>query len=129
MASICAFVLKDKGASASASELEAMLAPARFPGEGSAAVKTWKNIGVAAYDRFGAGAEGCLFEDDELLVACDAEIYNAVDLGGKAGAEAALVATLFKRKGKDWWRDAQGVYAVFIWQKHAERGLAFSDRI
>lgn len=135
MSGICGIVMKD-GRPASRADAEAMASAIREGTDGSTASLAWNHVAVSAYDRFGAGARGMIHEDDAVILAVDGEIYNHDALAGgpeaagrAGGGEAALVARLYAQRGEDWWKDARGVFGVFLWDKRKDRGYAFSDRI
>lgn len=138
MSGICGFAMKD-GRPAAQAEAEAMASALREGRDGSVASLAWKHVAVSAYDRFGGNARGMVHDDDDVILAVDGEIYNHDQLGAPAGGpdeagrggagEGALVARLYRQKGEDWWKDARGVFGVFLWDKRKDKGYAFTDRI
>jgi asparagine synthase (glutamine-hydrolysing) len=96
--------------------------------------RTFKNIGVGIYDQFGDGSERFIYENDRILVICDAEIYhseNIIDFDEQTPSfsEAKIIADLYLKYEEKWWENIEGVYGVFIWDKINEKGLVYTDRI
>ena len=131
MSGICVLVKNDPSAKVAESDMEP-LASAMAPSEGTSRVhsKTHDNVGFAAVDRFGRGRDRFFWENGDILVVCDADLYNAKDLDPDPdAAEPALVGRLYLRHGKEWWRDVRGVYSAFVWDKGSRKGFAFTDRL
>lgn len=127
MSGICGLVKAD--APVSREDMEALLAPLAKTGPGKAGFALAGNVGVGYFDRFGDG-EGCLHEDEAVLVVCDAELYNHRDLAGEgAFSEAALIASLYRKHGIKWSEPVVGVYAAFIWDKKSRMASVYSDRV
>ncbi|MBW8886697.1 MAG: hypothetical protein JF616_02970 [Fibrobacteres bacterium] len=98
------------------------------------ASRAFSNVAAGAIDALKGDSGQCLYEDEAVLVACDAEIYNGKELAGSAGVpenagEAALIAALYRRHGESWFEKVAGIYGVFIYDKGKRKGLAFSDRL
>lgn len=145
MGAICVIVNKKGGGEApEASRVGSMLAAAaadQYPQGGlqsgsgappAPACKAFRRVAAGALDALGGHSERGLYEDDAVLVACDAEIYNAKELevGGPRGlSEAALIARLYAIHGEKWWEGVRGAYGVFIWDKAKDTGLLFTDRL
>jgi asparagine synthase (glutamine-hydrolysing) len=124
MGSICVLIEKDGSARADADLAAGTL--------GNGAVgRAAGRVAVAVRDPlFGESGRG-LYEDDAVLIACDAEFYNARELMPQDGraSEAAIIAALYRKSGEDWWKPVRGVFGAFIWDKAKEKGLLFTDRL
>lgn len=119
-----------KGGTAQASWIDGMLAAAEaaWPqGKRVSALGVAGRAAAGAIELQDGGSARLCYEDDQVLVACDAEIYNAADLDRSAAGEAALIAGLYKRHGEDWHKSARGQFGVFLWDKAKEIGYAWSD--
>lgn len=132
MGGICILIHKSRESVAESGSVKNMIS-AVLPNAGGTSVSAqWKNIAVGAYDTLGMDMGRCLFESDQLLVVCDAEFYNGREFAHPQNqnlVEASFVAHLYHKKGLDWWKDLRGVWSVFIWDKQAEKGWAFRDRV
>jgi asparagine synthase (glutamine-hydrolysing) len=131
MSGICALVGSAGAGQPEPGVLESLLKTLARPGSGKGAVLRHGRVGVCAFDQFGGDPARFLFEDADVLVACDAEIHNHKELGEGARlfSEAALIARLWKEKGDDWWKPLRGTYSAFIWDKAKSVGSAYTDRI
>ncbi len=132
MAGICVLIHKDRERPAEASVTAAMIDSVLAQGTGARVTAACKNAAVGAYDSMGSDMRRYLFEDDRVLVVCDAELYNRKDWLEAAAedfSEAAVIAALYNKHGRDWWRKVHGVWAAFIWDKTENKGWAFRDRI
>lgn len=133
MAGICAWLKRDPRAVVGAAELTAMLEALAGKGDPGIHILTAAGAGVGVHDRFGRGARRMLFEDDGMLAAVDAEIYNFRDFpegrDPEGFSEAALAARLYREQGDQWWRGIRGVYAAVFFDKRTGSAMAFTDRI
>jgi asparagine synthase (glutamine-hydrolysing) len=90
-------------------------------GAGSAA-------GVAASVRF---ATQQVYGDGEILLACDADLYNEAELtvlaGGRADGTAALLAALYRRLGCDFVKKLSGNFSLVLWDERERRLVAAVD--
>jgi asparagine synthase (glutamine-hydrolysing) len=72
---------------------------------------------------------------DQLLVACDAEIYNQRELCNVISGLppnntiAALIAALYLRQGEAFVRELDGVFSLAVWDKQAQKLLLARDRL
>jgi asparagine synthase (glutamine-hydrolysing) len=86
----------------------------------------WKmnsEAGVAVCSRF---ATQQLYENESVLIACDADLYNEDELFeytrprqqsiGEAGT-AALIAALYERFGCDCFAKLRGAFSILIWDR------------
>lgn len=83
--------------------------------------------GVGATSGFAASS---VFQSSRLLVACDANLYNAADLqaayGGSGAAE--LIAALYLRLGESFLEKLRGAFALAIWDAETRTLLIARDR-
>jgi asparagine synthase (glutamine-hydrolysing) len=130
MSGICVIIGKAEGAPPPGEEfLRGFLAPVSgAPHAGKALVRSAGKAGVGAVTHADGEEDRVLFEDDGLLVACDAEFYRAPGPPGRM-AEAARIAELYRKHGREWFRGVHGTFSAFIWDKRAGRGEAYVDRI
>jgi asparagine synthase (glutamine-hydrolysing) len=134
MSGIFGIINKDMHARTDTTVLEKAINSIVHQKTGKVFTRKHQNIGTAAYDQFGDGSERFIYEDNRLLVVCDAEIYNYNDFKNSklplnSFGEAQIIADLFLKKGNLWWQDVQGVYSAFIWDKKENEGFIFTDRI
>src|SRR5690242_4254611 len=85
--------------------------------------------GIGAQVRF-AGQD--VFEDAQLLLACDTDLINIDDLRRQAGpavstGTGAILAALYKRGGTGFLQQLHGGFAVVIWDKRDRRLVAAVD--
>jgi asparagine synthase (glutamine-hydrolysing) len=90
------------------------------------------SAGVAAAIRFGTQQ---VYSDGEVLVACDADLYNEAELLRVAGVEtpapdsrtAFLLAALYRRMGCDFVKKLSGNFSLVLWDERERRLLAAVD--
>ncbi len=76
-----------------------------------------------------------LHSQDQLLVACDAEIYNQQELRDRISSlppqttTAALIAALYLNHGEAFARELDGVFSIAIWDKQAQKLVLVRDRL
>ena len=89
--------------------------------------------GVAAAIRFRTQQ---VYRDAEVLIACDADLYNESELLTMAGIEgplsgnsstACLLAALYRRLGCDFVKKMSGNFSVVLWDQRERRLLAAVD--
>jgi asparagine synthase (glutamine-hydrolysing) len=89
--------------------------------------------GVAAAARFRTQQ---VYGDPDVLLACDADLYNEADLAGltggsardsKNGATAALLAALYHRFGQDFVQKLDGIFSLVLWDQRERKLLAAVD--
>lgn len=76
-----------------------------------------------------------IFETPDLVVACDAELYNEEDLRGLAeapeaapgAATAALLAGLYRRFDSGLFEKLRGNFSIVLWDRRQRRLLAAVD--
>ncbi len=139
MGGICVLIYKSREKTVESDAIVAMLDPVapreKSATHGETATKVsqvWKNVAVGAYDPMGSDMRRWFFEDDRILVVCDAELYSRRDhVEGKSNdfSEANLIAALYHRHGELWWRAVHGVWSAFIWDKEQGKGFVFRDRL
>ena len=88
-----------------------------------------REAGVAAVSR---RAEQQVFETADLLVACEADLSNAVELCEQAGCDRsaqmpALLAALYQRFGCDFVERLRGSFSVVLWDRREKQMLAAID--
>jgi asparagine synthase (glutamine-hydrolysing) len=72
---------------------------------------------------------------DQLLVTCDAEIYNQQELQNgladvrPAATPAALIAHLYLRHGEEFVKKLGGVFSLAVWDDRQHRLLLARDRL
>src|SRR5438067_9869126 len=90
----------------------------------------------------GAGVGVCarfqtqqIYKSADVLLACDADLYNEDELATPAAADqapernktAALLAGLYKRHGMEFVEKLRGAFSVVLWDQRARRMLAAVD--
>ncbi len=133
MTGFCVVVNKNLNKPLDNTLINSLIEPIVFPGIGRIMVQSGKDIAFGVYDQFYAQPERFSYKDENVLVVCDAEIYNfedfAPDKDIKGISEAEIIAGLFSKHGIYWYRDVQGVFSVFIWDYRTGQGYAYCDRI
>jgi asparagine synthase (glutamine-hydrolysing) len=128
---ICGIVNDEKGDSANAAELQAMLASMKLTSEDSCAHSPASRASLGALSSTGTAS---LWYSDSILVACDADLFNQKELEASLastnafGNVAALLAALYLRDGVSFLQQLRGVFALAIWNKKAETLLLAVDR-
>jgi asparagine synthase (glutamine-hydrolysing) len=128
MSGICA-VFRKRDVDRTCRTLAALCEGTRL--EASTAISTLVegNAGVGAASRFSSQQ---VYRTSEVLVACDAELYDPPSLEESAGVPAesgvaAQLASLYTRFGTDFLSRLRGEYAVIIWDARKRRLLAATD--
>ena len=128
MSGICAVWRKENPA-ATARTVRTLCAGLQLHSSEQASSETSQNVGIAVSARF-AGQQ--FYSDQDVMVACDADLYNEHDLrawlGGAAEPRrgtAALAAALYRRCGNDFVERLRGGFAVILWDRR-ERRLLFA---
>jgi asparagine synthase (glutamine-hydrolysing) len=89
--------------------------------------------GVAVSARFPTQQ---IYQDSNVLIACDAELYNITELLDAAGGElqatggartASLIAALYARFGRGFPNKLRGAFSVIIWDRMERRLFAAID--
>jgi len=84
--------------------------------------------GVAASIRFGTQQ---VYGDGDVLLACDADLYNEAELTALAGAPpagtAALLAALYRRLGCDFVKKLSGNFSLVLWDERERKLIAAVD--
>jgi asparagine synthase (glutamine-hydrolysing) len=72
-----------------------------------------------------------LFEGPDILLACDAELFNESELRNSAvdakTGPAALLAVLYERFGVSFLEKLRGEYSVILWDRRKQQLLAATD--
>jgi asparagine synthase (glutamine-hydrolysing) len=130
---LAALIYKDDQKPIKAGDLTRLVNSIVYPDTGSIGSTSWKNIGLVIYDQFNSNADHFVYENDLLMVVCDAEVYNYRKLFSNSTesdfSEAEIIATLFTKHGQHWWQKINGPFSVFIWDKKEREGFAYTDRI
>lgn len=110
-----------------------MIQPIVSPGIGKVKFHFEKGIAIGVYDQFIGNPERLIYKDENLLVVCDAEVYNFNEISKYDNidelSEAKAIADLYHKNGVYWYKNVQGVFSAFIWDYKTKRGYAYSDRI
>ncbi len=132
MSGICGVWLKDRSAQA----LETLTAVSNGLSvrTGAAERHSAANAGVAVAAHFGTQQ---VYRTAQVLVACDAELYNADELvrsledkerfAAHTGP-AALIAALYERFGSDFVGKLRGSFSIVLWDRLERRLFAAVDR-
>lgn len=131
MSGIIAIIGKtDKSAPPNEAFLNGFLAPiAGVPGAGGSVVRAAGGVGVGAVKHADGREDRVFFENQRLLVVCDAEFYNVAGFEAAGRGEAAVIADLYLMHGRGWFEQVQGTFSAFIWDKESRKGEAYIDRI
>ncbi len=133
MSGICVRIHKNQERPVARETVDALLQAMRYPNRGSTKTVVAGSVGGGMYNAFTDGAGGGVFENENLIVLCDAEIHNFRDFWSASGregfSEASIIADLYQKHHENWWKEIAGPFAVFIWEKQAQKGFAFTDRI
>lgn len=87
------------------------------------------HVSAGAIELLAGNARRLFFEDDDLLIACDADIYNGKEWDSDAAnlGEATLIGSLYRRFGPEWTQKIRGSFGVFLWDKAKGIGYAWTD--
>ncbi len=125
-------VFKDNGRPANADEVEAMVSV--FKNQRSQ-VRTdvFNNIACVVADSFLQRPERFVFDSADLLVVCDAEIFNYEDffegIPDPNWSEAELIARLYQQSPESWFSKINGAFVAFVWDKKSKDMLFYADKI
>ncbi|MBN2366694.1 MAG: asparagine synthase (glutamine-hydrolyzing) [Calditrichaeota bacterium] len=133
MSGIAALIYKDRQKKVTDRDLIGLIDPIRYPDKGDVKHIAKDHVGMVVYDQFSDSADHFIYENDQILVVCDTEIYNYrelfPDIKGIEFSEAEIIARLYSKHGQDWWKNVNGPFGVFIWDKTKQEGFAYTDRI
>src|SRR5581483_4039348 len=104
------------------SSLKGQSEPVRLDCDGTVA-------GLGAVSPLGTAS---LCSSDALLVASDCDFVNRDELCGAVGnqqADAALIAALYSKFGKEFLFRLRGAFSFAIWNKNSRRLLLATDRM
>ncbi len=133
MSGIASLIYKDQQKKVNEQDLKHLIDPIIYPDTGNTKSTHWNHVGIIVYDQFSNNADHFIYQNEQVMVVCDAEIYNYrelfPDIKDFEFSEAELIAQLFLKYGKNWWHDVNGPFSVFIWNKKKQEGFAYTDRI
>jgi len=132
MSGICAIWRKQEP-SKIAGTLEAVCAGLSLDSSERCKIASDEGAGIGVSARY---ANQQTYQDGRFLVACEAEIYNELELreavgGCSAGASdlsaAAVVAKLYERFGTEFLTKVRGAFSIVLWDKRDKILLAATD--
>jgi asparagine synthase (glutamine-hydrolysing) len=125
---LCVLIRKD-GEAIDLEEIACMAAGCTEAGDPAPVIQVFGNLGLALHGILAKERLRCFYENNEVLVLCDAEIYFVSGMQGPITSESQTIAELYQKFGMAWWEKVHGVFGAFIWDKVRSEGFAFSDRI
>ena len=132
MSGICAISRKNAPSHLSTA-LSSIVARLTFGVEDTISQNRDEAAGVAVAARFGTQQ---IYQNDRLMIACDADLYNQDDLlklvelteaPSEGSQTAGLCAALYERFGCDFVEKLQGAFSLVLWDRRKHQLLAAID--